>query len=616
MADNQTQQQPSLLQRALQERTQNGATDHAPPSDSAPTDLLGRAKSEREETINRVMPPALSLTPRGEPKDMTWTETGKQAVKNLPSSAYRAAESVVHPFLHPIETYESVKELGKGAVSKGKGYLGYEQDPQQKAKDEAAINAVRDFYASRYGSMAGFKHALAEDPASVLMDLSVPLTLGESAVAKIPGTLGEIAKIGAISKATNPLSAIPFATRMASKAIDVTPGLGAAKKVVTDWAALAPEKMAGIAPGSIKTAIEAGFENNKPFVEQMRGTAPASNIIDRADDVFDKIASRQKSDYLNSMAGVRANQAPVSYGDINTTLAKSRSSIQPSGLPGQMPEAERALNEIQHWIETYQNNGLNSLGDLDNLKKTIANIAENYRGNSQAYRVANELKDSVRSTIANKSPEYLEIMDRYGDAQEQLKNIKYATGDAKKTETQRLAKILSSSKDKTKKSILEEMAKEDPDLAKAIAGLSMQDWKYHSMLSALGGGSLGYLGIGHPVGGFLGTIGGAAASSPRVLGELGYGAGKTQKFLETPKLGAVPVGELGHYEQLKEREQAMKDRYGRKFGGRVGNAMMKADALIRKADQAKRNLNKTTEPMLELPDEHVTKALAVAKSHI
>lgn len=58
------------------------------------------------------------------------------------------------------------------------------------------------------------------------------------------------------------------------------------------------------------------------------------------------------------------------------------------------------------------------------------------------------------------------------------------------------------------------------------------------------------------------------------------------------------------------------NRPNRATGGRVGNAIMKAEALIRKADQAKRSLSKATEPMLELPDEHVTKALAVAKAHI
>ena len=41
-------------------------------------------------------------------------------------------------------------------------------------------DAVSKFYADRYGSMAGFKEAVATDPASVMMDAATVLTAGSS----------------------------------------------------------------------------------------------------------------------------------------------------------------------------------------------------------------------------------------------------------------------------------------------------------------------------------------------------------------------------------------------------------------------------------------------------
>ena len=67
--------------------------------------------------------------------------------------------------------------------------------------------------------------------------------------------------------------------------------------------------------------------------------------------------------------------------------------------------------------------------------------------------------------------------------------------------------------------------------------------------------------------------------------------------------------------QAASPQQANGGRIARRAGGRVGSEG-KADALIRAAEMAKKNINKTTEPLLDQPDETITRALAVAKTHI
>ncbi len=64
-----------------------------------------------------------------------------------------------------------------------------------------------------------------------------------------------------------------------------------------------------------------------------------------------------------------------------------------------------------------------------------------------------------------------------------------------------------------------------------------------------------------------------------------------------------------------EEQRAFGGRIGRATGGRVG-ADVEAEALIRAAERAKKSFNKTTEPLLNAPDNHIAKALEVANRAI
>lgn len=62
--------------------------------------------------------------------------------------------------------------------------------------------------------------------------------------------------------------------------------------------------------------------------------------------------------------------------------------------------------------------------------------------------------------------------------------------------------------------------------------------------------------------------------------------------------------------------QATGGRVGYRAGGRILDHASKADALVRAAETARKQINGTTEPLLGMPDESVVKALAVANENI
>lgn len=68
--------------------------------------------------------------------------------------------------------------------------------------------------------------------------------------------------------------------------------------------------------------------------------------------------------------------------------------------------------------------------------------------------------------------------------------------------------------------------------------------------------------------------------------------------------------------EQKKSANAAGGRIERRAGGRVNTAESKADALVRAAELAKKQINKTTEPLLNSNDDHIAKALEVANRHI
>ena len=73
---------------------------------------------------------------------------------------------------------------------------------------------------------------------------------------------------------------------------------------------------------------------------------------------------------------------------------------------------------------------------------------------------------------------------------------------------------------------------------------------------------------------------------------------------------------MGAPPPLEGVQQAAGGRVERKAGGRVGNPGADAERLILAADKAKKSQGNATSALLQVPDEAITKALAVANEHI
>ena len=90
-----------------------------------------------------------------------------QTLSNIIPSAKQLGVDIATPFMHPIQTAKSIKELGSSIFSL---IQTGEQGNEQLARD------VGTFFADRYGGLENLKKTMATDPIGLLSDISIVLT--------------------------------------------------------------------------------------------------------------------------------------------------------------------------------------------------------------------------------------------------------------------------------------------------------------------------------------------------------------------------------------------------------------------------------------------------------
>jgi hypothetical protein len=571
-----------------------------------------------EESDQGIMPDqATGVVP---PKNYTLGEAIANVPKTFVPSAVEVGKSFLQPFLHPIETAEAFGELGKGAYSKAKGLV-VNQNPEQKAKDEAALNAVGSHY-GRYFSGDTLKKAIAEDPAGVLADVGGLLTLGAGTAARLPGRAGSIAS--KVAKAGEYIDPVSLTGKVVSKVPDVT--------------AVPFSFYSGSSYKSLTDAAKAGATKNEAFMRHLRGQADIGDVAKSVrDTVYDMMDARGKQ-YETDMARIGRNPAVLPYDGIMSKFDELEQGTKSVGKIYDEPTynaLKQAEQKIVEWWGQPSLQGAHTIYDFDKLKRSMGRIRDDYRPGSPEHRAIGELYNSVKQTINDADPKYGEIMDAYAAKTQEINDImREIAGGNSSSQPARIRKLLKAKKDPLVADLMEKLAQKDPDLPMKLAGEELKDTMPKGMrgyLSASGG-----LYFGAPIA----TL---AASSPKVGGIAQYGLGATGRIakklvpapLVAPETRAIgyQIGETARNAQEPTQPELDAGEYEpmqitvpaplRADGGRIGRASGgKVDidrgvrALMMAVDAAKKKVNLSTESLLEQPDEHIAQALSMAKRHI
>jgi len=549
---------------------------------------------------------------------------------NLGSSAAGKAQALGHAVMNPSETLSALGQVGTGLYSKAKGMF-VNQDPAEKANNEAVLNAIGEHYGDTYGSMAGFKKTLATDPADIGMDVA-SLVPGVGAAgraagltADAAGIAGKIAQVGSVAgKAASMLDPIQVSLEVGSKVGGL--GLKAADALATGAQATA----SGVPQTLLKVARSAGatndVENAAAYSKFSRGHGSVSDIANTAESAVDELKQNATNSYLSDKENLAKSQVQLPMDEVQKKLDDLNQfagyKTGSGRFSGQMNAVEDVNNQIKATINSQDPNARTMI-DLDNLKQSLQETASSLPNGSRFQGKIGDIANTIRDTIANHDSTYAKMMDDWSDWKGKLANYKGFGVNAKAADTANLAKMMKRI-DAGDTDLLTTLANTQAGktLPYMLAGHAVNPWlangfQHLQYFPELAGALMYPAALPH-------LAGLVAASSPKIAGATQYAAGKIGKYLApvgtaadyaTSAPATYAATRLGQAEQPPQ--QASGGRIGRKSGGRAtGAAKAKADQLIAMVDRIKKDEGEGTKPLLNVDDTTIAKALEIANRGI
>jgi hypothetical protein len=214
----------------------------------------------------------------------SWSDTFGEAVSNLPTSAGKFGREMYEYVTSPIQTATNILDLGAGALQNitpkvVKDFVNrFDTNPDASKRAVETANAAGGFYAERYGTVDGFKEALATDPVSVIGDFSALLSGGAGALTRVAPRAAKV--LATTAKYTNP--AAPFAAAAEY-------GIGMGAKAVGNLADVAQGQRPAVRAGSIvrNALTEEGRSPKNLLAAQaaIQNAAPGTTVRQALSDV-------------------------------------------------------------------------------------------------------------------------------------------------------------------------------------------------------------------------------------------------------------------------------------------------------------------------------------------
>lgn len=350
-------------------------------------------------------------------ENLEWSDVPGKAIDNFLPSAGRVVDDVLEAVTSPIETG---KALGKTVIGAIPGLRDVVPDDWQ-AKEHA--DAVFDYFGDRYGSLDGFKGALAYDPAGILADLSTVFTGGA-------GALRGVAKGATVANKAGAAANIGKAANVASKLGTVTDPLTMGLKGL-GWGAdalYAPNGVAGrLYQSALKpsTAMPITDRNRLISTGLKERIVPTPKGFEKARGVVEKIGSDIDAKIAAAAAEGKTidtvNIANDVYGDMDKLFSAQVS-----------PTADRA--DVFNTVLDFQDNHPATLTvpEAHELKKGTYRVLKDkaYSGELKSATtetqkaLARELKEQIEQAV----PGIKELNARQGAVLELIDPIERAAG--------------------------------------------------------------------------------------------------------------------------------------------------------------------------------------------
>jgi len=313
----------------------------------------------------------------------------------------------------------------------------------------------------------------------------------------------------------------------------------------------------GVGEEAISQAYKSGQQGGssaKSFREAMRGQSDMDDVLNSAKQNLEAMGKQRQDAYRQGMTGMKADRTVLDFKGIDKSLDDAVGSITYKGMiksPGASDKLKQVYQEIDGW-KKLDPAEFHTPEGLDALKQRVGDILESIPFNEQnSRRVVGNVYNSIKSEISKQAPEYSKVMKGYSEATETIKEIERSLSLGQKASAETgIRKLQSLMRNNVNTSYGKrgELARQleqagGREIFPAIAGQSLNDWIPRGIQrAATGTGGAGLALTGN----IPAAAGLAAVSSPRLVGEAAYAAGKfsnTQlaKLLKQGAYRAAPV---------------------------------------------------------------------------
>ena len=453
-----------------------------------------------------------------ENENLAWGDVPMKAISNVPESFGNLVSSTAQAVMHPIDTGAALLATGKGAYKNVVG--GYPEDDP----DIAAADNVGKFFADRYGGMENLKKTMAEDPVGFMADASSILTLGGAAAARAPGIAG---KIGAVAK-TAGKHIDPFT--IAGKTVKNT------AKAAGGLATHGIGSMTGAGGTSIREAAKAGVKGGdaaSAFRSNLTGAAPVEGVVNDAMAALDNMKKQKNAAYLKS-SGWKTDARQLDFAPVENAYVKLFQSMSVNGKTGHMrvgKDTVKKLNEIGTVLKEWKaDKALHTADGFDALKQRIDDLMPGVLEPGQSGRAVTTMRNSVKKVITEQAPEYAKTMRDYETASDLIRDIERtlslrpnASVDTSVRKLQSIMRNNANANYGRRAELGNKLVESGAgNLMPKLAGQSLSSWTPRGLHTITPAGiGAGALLTGNPA-----ALAGIALTSPRLMGEAAYYAGR------------------------------------------------------------------------------------------
>jgi len=461
-------------------------------------------------------------------QERTWGQAARDAITNIPSSAGRFAGGIYEAATHPLQTGQAILDMGAGGVqammpqSVLDAVESIDPNPQAAQRARQVAGQVADIYKSRYGSEGGFKETLATDPVGILSDASTVLT-GGAMLAPKASALATVLRRGA--ELTNPITPVATAVKATGRAA------GAAFPLVAGMTT-----GAGDAP--VREAYMAGKEGGArgaAFAESLRGRANMTDVLDDARYNLDAMNRAKQAEYRSGMVNLKNDQTVLGFKDIDDAISKASGQATFKGQVKNQPASD-ALSKVQKMVDDWKKLDpaqYHTPEGMDALKQQVSGVLEGLSYEQKTARMAvGGVHTAIKDAITKQAPEYTRVMKGYSEASALIKDIErtlsLGKGASVDTAMRKLQSVMRNNVNTNygqRVTLVEELERQGGRMLQPqLAGQALGNWTPRGIQTATT--PLATYGA-YMAGGMPSAAGAAAASSPRFVGEVAYGAGRT-----------------------------------------------------------------------------------------